>query len=270
MNRHKVKIVGGRSAPGEIHIISDQYRSIATWHRDKKTKKTEIKCMVEPLPSPMRFLLRLEKPLFPRIFNLITFLLATLPKKERRNVLIFISLMSAMIIFKSLTNFDFSKLISSTANASELSSTIIWIATACIAALVYIFLRTKLGSWHGAEHMAIAAYRHRGSTNISAIAKESPIDSRCGGRLVLPLLLGNFLITPLLVTHQQINPWLALFITFEGILWIDKLRGFYSIPVFAQASTLLQRYITTKRPGERELSTAQLAIEELIKAHNKQ
>lgn len=130
----------------------------------------------------------------------------------------------------------------------------------------FVFVR-RLASWHGAEHMTIAAYERNGSIDVGSIEKESPINPRCGGRLALPLLLTS---TLAVVLSKELGMSVFLFSIplFEVVLQVDALKGFDKITPFSQASTLLQRYVTTKRPGALEVATGQTALLSLLDAHH--
>ncbi|OGZ57488.1 MAG: hypothetical protein A3A00_00330 [Candidatus Spechtbacteria bacterium RIFCSPLOWO2_01_FULL_38_20] len=135
------------------------------------------------------------------------------------------------------------------------------ISTVSFFTLGFWFISKRIAKWHGAEHMTIEAYLTEGDTSTEGIKKYSPINKRCGGRFLLPWLmvvvvfnflnLGNWFITLGIVT----------------ILELDRFIPMHKVPVFRQASYLLQKYITTKEPNERELLTAQKAMLLLIEAH---
>lgn len=100
---------------------------------------------------------------------------------------------------------------------------------------VFVFIH-RLASWHGAEHMAIAAYERTGSTKVKDIESESPINPKCGGRLALPLLLAS-VIALSLSKRFEIPAFIFAIPLLEIVLWIDKLKGFDKIALFSQTST---------------------------------
>jgi uncharacterized protein YqhQ len=130
-----------------------------------------------------------------------------------------------------------------------------------VATLAYI--RWRIAGWHGAEHMAIAAYERSGSVTIESMLEESPIDKNCGGRLLLPLSIAIF-IAMLGAEHFGINLAITDLLAIEVVLQVDHRRGWHTIPLAAQASQFLQRWITTKDPTVQELKTAQLALCTLV------
>lgn len=115
--------------------------------------------------------------------------------------------------------------------------------------------------------MAIAAYDRSSTTELEKIRQESPIHDKCGGRFVLPMLFAPFISAAVgnLLSVTSIIPSLVIL---ECIFWVDKLKGLDKTPICSEASYFLQRFITTKKPGNEEILTAQKAIRELIAAHS--
>jgi hypothetical protein len=119
--------------------------------------------------------------------------------------------------------------------------------------------------WHGAEHMTIAAYERSGSTRPCDVQCESPINDHCGGRLVLPLLLVGTVWAAAPIRSRVLRLILGAVLVEAG-LQVERLWGWDRIPVFAQASRLLQR-CTTRQPDEQHLAVARIAMAALLKAH---
>jgi hypothetical protein len=123
------------------------------------------------------------------------------------------------------------------------------------------------GTWHAAEHMAIAAWEKHRAYDFTTIAKQPPIHERCGGRFLLPLMIA---ITGLPFLLQEISlalrPW-SMLIALELVLQIDRRIGYYRIPGFKQASVWLQRHFTTREPDAAEIVTAQTALIGLLLAN---
>ena len=140
-------------------------------------------------------------------------------------------------------------------------SSIQWAFRILFFTLGFWFIRRRIAKWHGAEHMTIEAYRNEGGLSIEKIKRYRPVNKNCGGRFFLPWLM-------VMVAFNLLN-WGNWFITLGivTILELDRFIPMHKIPVFRQASYLLQRYITTKEPDERELLTAQKAMLRLIEAH---
>lgn len=250
MSDTRVKVIGGVSNTHEITILSDRF--IAKARHRPTTKGYKIECETKSYPVFLQFILRCRWLPIPRVIRLLIFLVAT----GGWPVLI----LPAIIGFRFLP-------IDTPFHRVELEK---WaIAMIVIGALAFALLLVKLfaASWHGAEHKAIAAYLRSGSTDIEAIKAESPVNEKCGGRLFLLVILAKvfaFTLPPYLAI-----PWWAVWlIVVEAGLWIDAIIGFHRLPIFAQSSKLLQRYITTKEPEEHELRTAQIAMQQLLAAHH--
>jgi len=124
-----------------------------------------------------------------------------------------------------------------------------------------LFIKRFVAKWHGAEHMAIEAYWRDGETSLEAIKKHSPINRYCGGRYFAPML-GLELLTNIRRVPAWIKP-AGVCAIFE----LDKKRQILQKPPFVKLGHLLQKYLTTAVPGERELQTAQTAMIALIEAH---
>ena len=61
---------------------------------------------------------------------------------------------------------------------------------------------------------------------------------------------------------------LAYLVAVEFVLWVDGLIGWDHVPLIRQASHLLQRRVTTRQPSDREMQTAQRALEILVSLHH--
>lgn len=119
--------------------------------------------------------------------------------------------------------------------------------------------------FHGAEHKVLESYLKHGSIDDEQILLTSRISDRCGGKLLLPLLIAGPL-SVYLSQQTHFNLVLTNLAMVEIILGIDFLIKWSKIPVFAQASRAIQ-YMTTGEPGEHELQTAKTALIGLIEAH---
>lgn len=254
-----ITLIGGMSFPGRIAIISDKFRSVATWN--KIDGKEIIKTVVTPLPIRriLKPVLRVRWLPIPKTIRLFLFLFISGNLFVKLFILFFVVSAFLQIFYPS----EFHEIEGSMINPfATLMIYTLWIVI-LIAAIRFI---KATRPWHGAEHMAIETYRKSGSSHINDIRKASPVNPRCGGRFFVPFLLISFFVPP--IAHYFKFPnLLTNLIAIEVILWIDALIGFYRIPVFAQLSDLLQKYLTTKIPTDRELQTAQAALEKLLEAH---
>ncbi len=133
--------------------------------------------------------------------------------------------------------------------------------------LLLLLIRTFIGRWHAAEHMAVAAYESGEAVDIETIQRQNRVHDRCGGRFFLPFLLA-FIAALLIARRIRVNETVVMLIIMECFLWLDTLAGFAKLPAFAQASRLLQHYATTRPAGLQEVKTAHAALIALLEAES--
>lgn len=252
----EVRIVGGMSTAGRVSILSDMF--VATAHSDEDG---EITCEVKRHSPLSRFFYKNKRLPIPRLVRMILFFADSMTKKWW--ILLGLCTLGVVLLEKFLP---------SGGSVSGLSVSMFlkqywWIIYAVVLVGVLVYIRRYIATWHGAEHMAIAAYDHTGTTNIRAIGRECPVHDKCGGRLFLPLVVGT-IIANLVAKNFGVSETIVLLAILECVLWMDTLRGWDKIPCTSQVSHLLQRWITTRYPGEQELRTAQRALQELVAAHH--
>lgn len=141
-----------------------------------------------------------------------------------------------------------------------------WVNIAIWAFCLAYFFRKYIGSWHGAEHMAIETYWAKEQTSLDEIRKQSRISDKCGGRLFFPLITASWLL-PSLVEPLLHAPGICSLLVTELVLQIDHWVGWDRIPISREAGRLLQRVVTTRQPGETELLTAKHSIDAVIEMH---
>jgi len=148
----------------------------------------------------------------------------------------------------------------------------LFILVACLSVssliVIVVVSMLRIRSWHGAEHKAITAYEELGKTSLRHSRKASSIQPKCGGRLALPFILSAW-VSSIVAPHTGYGTIVCQLIGVEVVLWIDRLIGWERIPFFSHASILLQKWVTTKDPGEKELRTAKVTLEALIDAHDR-
>ena len=243
-----------------ITIISNRFASTASC----SPKTNAISCQVKPLSRLSRWLHDFRLFPIPRLLRLVLFILNSLTRRG------WIILALGVAAFFALDSFLFG---GSHKNSGLLSNSyygILMVHALVMSVLFmvnyFVMVRVLIASWHGAEHMAIAAYQRNCSTALADIAKESPVHSHCGGRLFFPSIIVGGL-AAWLVAKFNLNELATFLVAYEVTLWVDTLVGWHKIPVAAQASRVFQKYITTREPSELELQTAQRAMEELLAAH---
>lgn len=248
-------IKGGKSRPGSITIASDMFVSTA------RREDGQISCLVERIPEKIKDLHAMNVPYMPKTVRLAIFLKETMTKKDLVILFIFFVIGYAIMNLLNLAGME--------SGTSEN----FWLSNIFLFAIFGVVMRTKIASWHAAEHMAIAAYRRSGATSIDMMKKEDPVDPNCGTRLYLPSLLAVQLVDWVVEAfasdgNTAIVLAMAVFIvSMECVLQIDAWIGFNNLVVAREASFIIQKYIGTKRPGDTELLVAQRALLELIAAH---
>ena len=249
----KVEIIGGKSTAGWVSIISDEF--VATAHSEKNNK---ITCKVKRNSALARFIYKNKNLPIPRLVILGVLITDSMTDKVE---MFFVGLFVLVTILLGIFSQPVPK------SSSSLFSEVCFWGLCIMFQLGLLFcFRQSIAKWHGAEHMAIAAYTHTGSTDIQMITRERPIDDQCGGRFILPFLFG-VIISNFVAKKFGMNQTIIFFVILECFLWVDKLIGFEKIPVTSQASYFLQKWFTTRHPGKQELRTAQTALRELVNAH---
>ncbi|MAF79622.1 hypothetical protein CL629_00925 [bacterium] len=245
-----MKITGGISGPYFITFFSDTF-TVRVNHRTKKrTRGQTIHHATNKRTALQRFLSQHPKLPIPKVLRILT-QVASEPRYA-----------SILVLLAYIT-------IWSETTSTELTLRVPLVFAIAIFGLLVIALRAFLkqtAKWHGAEHMAIAAYEKHGNVSIRKIAKQSPIDKHCGGRFALPMLLA-FVLANISEKMLGVSAWISLLILIEGLFWLDSLIGLSNIPVFWKASELLQKHITTAYPDRKQLEAAHHGIQALIKAH---
>jgi hypothetical protein len=255
-----VKIIGGRSAHRQISFLSTEFSVTAICNQDNT-----ITCKVKPLPCMVSFLYRHKRLPLPGIIRLLLVMFAGAKVKGR----IVLGLMFLSLFLSAWVEIQ---LIPPKMAVPQLISP--WFFGGLMLLLAWLIFwllprgLRRVATWHAAEHMTIAAYDKSGAADLEVIAVQDRVHPKCGGRLALPFLASGLLV--LLFAFKAPANWFLVSVMLgdlallEAVLLIDRLIGWDRIPVAAQTSRLLQRYVTTRQPGELELRTAQRAMLELI------
>ncbi len=133
-----------------------------------------------------------------------------------------------------------------------------WFVIGSVFAVALYRVGRRVGKEHGAEHMAIQAYMQENSYDLEIILRMDRIDNSCGGRFSAIYIVA-WILAPLL---SIVSGWPAF------ILWSYLVVGGFfldfisngKVPIFVFISRLIQKYLTTKKPDECALRTAQKAI----------
>lgn len=249
----KINLQSGSSGYRHITIVSDMFTSTAHFHRNERTGAPIFSCEVKIIPEAVSSLETYSKWPIPRLLILFAFLWVGMSRIMRAVLL--------CVLYGLIFSFPASWLV---ADPHDVFNIIFFVGV-----IGYLcFLRIRIASWHAAEHMAFNCYETHQKSDAADIAKESRIHKKCGGRLALPMILCMVIVScSSRSLNDSLNSQLLTIFILETILWIDHLVGFDTIPVFSHASVLLQKYLTTKPPGEEELETASMALRDLLAAH---
>lgn len=127
--------------------------------------------------------------------------------------------------------------------------------------------------WHGVEHKSIAAYEAGGAEELAHAGDHAKEHHRCGGNLVLPLLVTTIIGN---TVARKLSPRPSLGLR----LGTAALATGASVEVFAFAARhpehpvaravhrvghALQAGLSTREPGEAELSVGRAAMTELLR-----
>ena len=250
----QVKIIGGKSSHGRVSIISQEFVATAC------DEGGDITCEVKRHPYLLRFLFKNKRLLIPRVVRMALLLAGGMTGRGRMLLGLYV-LGMALLMARSSTSSTSGTLVSSFLKQYW------WAVYVIILPAILLYTRCRIATWHGAEHMTIAAYDRTGSTDIKQIAQECPVHDKCGGRLLLPIILGA-IIARLLANNLGVSDVIVSLVALECVLWVDTLRGWDKIPGTSHVSHLLQKYATTRTPGPQELLTAQRAIQGLVAQYN--
>lgn len=248
-----VVITGGMSSRRTIAIQSDRFRSRATCSRDGN-----IDCTVTPLTKLEQFEYAHRNLPIPRVLWYAMFLVCNI----KRRTWFWLAPLAVLVYGADWYVHRYYPAPPSQAGTATINQLVFALLGGLLLAYYTLVFVAR---WHGAEHMTIAAYRKHGSANPDDVSKESPAIGSCGGRFLVPVIVAQLLASFLL---RRYMPTLAAeALGLEIMLWVDKFWGLDRVPVFAQVTFLLQKYVTTRAPGDLELQTAQRALQELVAAH---
>lgn len=254
-----VRIIGGKSLPRSISVVSDRFVSTAVCGEDGK-----IVCRVKNLPRAAKYVLGSRKYPIPKTVKLFVFMISDFGIRDLISFLLLFGVILGIIEGLGLL------VPGGTATVVENS----WMLDVMLFAFIGISIKRLIGRWHGAEHMAIAAYMTAGKTDMETIKVQNRIDPHCGGRIVVGFMIAQLLPDLLfklpalkILPLGMLLPIAVQFLLIEAVLQIDAHKGLDKLPVTSQLSYWLQKYITTAVPGERELETARQAVLGLIRKH---
>ena len=254
----EIQIIGGVSSPSQISIFSNEFVATARWHTGGR-----ISCDVKRRPLLAQFFYKHKYLPIPQLARIVLFLFSAITKKT--SMLIGASLMLGCLVGIAIFRHIPANPVPVEQNPL-ISTACEWVFRIAPMIILAAYIKQNIAKWHGAEHMAISSYNKTGSAEMQNIVKESPINDECGTRLFMPLYVLTF-VACYLAEYVGFSKIIFSLVTAECVLWIDRLRGWDKISGASHISRLLQKYVATKIPGERELRTAQRALRELISAH---
>lgn len=255
-----INIIGSKSSKGSISILSDEFIATATMG-----ETGTIACKTAPLSKALKKLLQPDTRFMPKTLKFLLFLKETMSRKD----LALIGALALAILLMELSA-------ESVSGDSAIIEKYSWIIILSGLTIAGGMVRLSIASWHGAEHMAIAAYDRSEATSLEAMEKESPVNPKCGTRMAFPLIVvqnivfraaGEYFAQDTLISF--VGTIILFLVSIECVLWADSLFGFDNLPITGKVSGAIQKYVVTKQPGTGELRTAQMAMRHLIAAHEK-
>lgn len=248
-----ISIMGGSSWRGGITIASEEFVSSARCKINKDTGEATFTCEVKETPKTVQTLRKLRKWPIPRVIYILMFFWVNSKVAPK----IFLGLMALSYILPT----------------PRTSLYVPWLVAFVILFVPFAgflwLLKKYIATWHAAEHMAIACFDKQRSYDFARISMEAPIHQKCGGRFAFPMIIASVACLCLVAFNLTgLSMKILNLISLEIILWIDTLVGYDKIPGFSHVSVWLQKWVTTKKPGQNELRTASLAVERLVAAHH--
>jgi uncharacterized protein YqhQ len=116
---------------------------------------------------------------------------------------------------------------------------------------------TPIGRYHGAEHKAVAAYEKYGEVTLEGAKGVSRLHPRCGTNILIYIILAG-LANPFI-------PW-ASYAVLQFVLISEAWFVFGRTRVSIAVGNLMQRYLTTSEPCQKELEVAVESLNELLRA----
>ena len=252
-----MKIVGGLALPNGVQLESTDFSVKTTVQRDEGDlwtfrSKIRQKTVSEKWVRQVWFL--------PKVVKLWVIILMK-AEWPFRLLLIFLFVLPLILPLLTATH---------PGSGQTSTSPYFTIATGVMAVVMYVglgYLFWQLRGFHAAEHMSIAAYERHGGAALSHIQEQPRFHPKCGGRIVVPLFVG--LIAAKVGAHfvpPLVGGYLPL-LSFELMLWIDALIGFDNIRLTNAISWYMQQYVSTRVPTSIELTAGQVALRDLMMAH---
>ena len=116
---------------------------------------------------------------------------------------------------------------------------------------------TPIGRYHGAEHKAVAAYEKYGEVTLEGAKGISRLHPRCGTNVLIYIILAGL--------ADPFIDW-APYAVLQFILISEAWFVFGKTKASVALGNLMQRYLTTSEPGQKELEVAVESLNELLRA----
>jgi uncharacterized protein YqhQ len=147
-------------------------------------------------------------------------------------------------------------------------------ALSSLAPALVALRRSEAAVWHGVEHKSIAAYEAGGAEGLAHAADHAKEHVRCGGNLILPLLVTTTLANaaartiggPRNLLARGGAAALAMGSAFEIFAFSARRPRHPVSRAIHSVGHALQSGFSTREPGERELSVGRAAMDELLRA----
>ncbi|TCP28986.1 uncharacterized protein YqhQ [Scopulibacillus darangshiensis] len=128
-----------------------------------------------------------------------------------------------------------------------------------------LFKRSRMASYHGAEHKTFHAYEKNIELTVENVRKEDRVSVSCGTNFVV-----FFGFTYAVLSFLPIDSWLRLILSWAVgyelfiLPWHDQNHWLhYALYPFFMIGLAMQRYVVTSEPDDEEIETAIAALSAL-------
>lgn len=150
-------------------------------------------------------------------------------------------------------------------------------AVAGLAPALVAMRGSQAAIWHGVEHKSIAAYERGGAGAVGEAGAEAKEHDRCGGNLILPLMvsstLGNTLLRKLVrrpgIGARAVVGALSIGAAVEVFSFAARNPRHPLSRVVHAVGHGVQTGFSTREPGEAELSVGRAAMNELLRVEGR-
>lgn len=138
---------------------------------------------------------------------------------------------------------------------------------ALVIYLIYLFRRSSLAKYHGAEHKVYNCFVNQKPLVITRVREESRLSRQCGTNLLIFIVFCYLLFTLVIHVSGLLRLVLSLSCGYELFLISPGEKGQFRRALFSPfylLGSFLQKYIFTAEPEDKELEVALAAMNRLL------